>query len=352
MAILVTGGAGFIGSNFISDWCQTTDMPVVNFDKLTYAGNTENLVHIKQNKNYEFVQGDITDKGAVDRVFMTARPSAIIHFAAETHVDRSIDGPAPFIQTNILGTFKLLESTLAYWQSLPDKHKKDFRFLHVSTDEVYGSLAPDDPTFTENSRYLPSSPYSASKASSDHLVRSYFTTYGLPTLITNCSNNYGPYQFPEKLIPLMIYNALHEKPLPIYGDGLQARDWIYVTDHCAGIRSVLAKGKPGDVYNIGGKNEWTNIDIVRKICQLLDKKHPRPSGGSYKELITHVTDRPGHDRRYAINSTKIEDELGWFPREKFETGLEKTIDWYVSHLEWTENVVSGACREWREKKFS
>ena len=345
MAILVTGGAGFIGSNFILDWCQTNDIPVVNFDKLTYAGNVENLAHIRQNKNYHFVQGDITDRAATDQAIMTSQPSAIIHFAAETHVDRSIDGPAPFIQTNVFGTFQLLESALAYWQSLPDQRKADFRFLHVSTDEVYGSLAADSPPFTEQNRYLPSSPYSASKASSDHFVRSYFTTYGLPTLITNCSNNYGPHQFPEKLIPLTIYNALHEKPLPVYGDGLQIRDWLYVADHCAGIRSVLVKGRPGHVYNIGGNNEWTNIDIVRKICQLLDEKQPRSCGRSYQELILHVEDRPGHDRRYAIDNAKIENELGWYPREQFETGLEKTIDWYLSHPQWTENVVSGAYRQ-------
>ena len=345
MAILVTGGAGFIGSNFILDWCQTTDIPVVNFDKLTYAGNAENLADIRHNKNYQFVRGDITDKAATDQAIMTSQPSAIIHFAAETHVDRSIDGPAPFIQTNVLGTFQLLDSTLAYWQSLPDQRKADFRFLHVSTDEVYGSLAADSPPFTEQNRYLPSSPYSASKASSDHFVRSYFTTYGLPTLITNCSNNYGPHQFPEKLIPLIINNALHEKPLPVYGDGLQIRDWLYVADHCAGIRSVLVKGRPGHVYNIGGNNEWTNIDIVRKICQLLDEKQPRPCGRSYQELILHVEDRPGHDRRYAIDNAKIENELGWYPREQFETGLEKTIDWYLSHPQWTENVVSGAYRQ-------
>ena len=349
--ILVTGGAGFIGANFILDWLRAGDEPVLNLDKLTYAGNLENLAELAGDPRYAFVQGDICDKALVERLFRQHAPRAVINFAAESHVDRSIHGPGEFIQTNILGTFNLLECARAHFGGLDDAARKAFRFLHVSTDEVYGSLAKDDPAFTERHRYEPNSPYSASKAASDHLVRAYCHTYGLLVLTTNCSNNYGPYQFPEKLIPLMIVNALAGKSLPIYGDGQQIRDWLYVGDHCAAIRRVLAAGQPGETYNIGGWNEKPNLDIVHAVCALLDELRPRADGQSYREQITYVTDRPGHDRRYAIDATRIERELGWKPQETFETGIRKTVAWYLDHPQWIANVQSGAYREWVEKNY-
>lgn len=349
--ILVTGGAGFIGANFILDWLREGDEPVLNLDKLTYAGNQETLAELVGDPRYAFVQGDIGDKTLIDSLLLTHRPLAVINFAAESHVDRSIHGPGEFIQTNIVGTFNLLESVRAYFGTMTDTEKSAFRFLHVSTDEVYGSLTKDDPAFTETNRYEPNSPYSASKAASDHLVRAYQHTYGLPVLTTNCSNNYGPYQFPEKLIPLMIVNALAGKPLPIYGDGQQIRDWLYVADHCAAIRCVLASGKLGETYNIGGWNEKPNIEIVHAIIGLLDELRPRVDGKSFREQITYVTDRPGHDRRYAIDATKIERELGWKPAETFETGIRKTVQWYLDNQPWIANVQSGAYREWVEKNY-
>ena len=349
--ILVTGGAGFIGANFILDWLRAGDEPVLNIDKLTYAGNLENLAELAGDPRYAFVQGDICDKALVERLFRQHTPRAVINFAAESHVDRSIHGPGEFIQTNILGTFNLLECARAHLGGLDDAARTAFRFLHVSTDEVYGSLAKDDPAFTERHRYEPNSPYSASKAASDHLVRAYCHTYGLPVLTTNCSNNYGPYQFPEKLIPLMIVNALAGKSLPIYGDGQQIRDWLYVGDHCAAIRRVLLAGQPGETYNIGGWNEKPNLDIVHAVCALLDELRPRADGQSYREQITYVTDRPGHDRRYAIDATRIERELGWKPQETFETGIRKTVAWYLDHPQWIANVQSGAYREWVEKNY-
>ena len=352
MTVFITGGSGFIGSNFIMEWFKFHDQPIVNFDKLTYAGNAANLAHLSNDEKYRFIQGDIIDANALDHALKDTQPKTIIHFAAETHVDRSIERPAAFIQTNIMGTFQLLETALAYWQTLDENRKATFRFIHISTDEVYGSLGLNDRAFTEDTKYSPNSPYSASKASSDHLVHSYFKTYGFPAIITNCSNNYGPYQFPEKLIPLVFHNALREKPLPLYGDGLQIRDWLYVTDHCSAIRRVLSKGRLGEVYNISGKNESTNIDIVRQICTLLDAKRPRACGASHQELITYIKDRPGHDRRYAIDNAKIETELNWSPDERFETGLEKTIDWYLSHQDWVENVVSGNHRNWIKRHYS
>ena len=350
--ILVTGGAGFIGANFILDWLRESDEPVLNLDKLTYAGNRENLADLAGDPRYAFVSGDIGDRALIDRLLLQHQPRAVINFAAESHVDRSIHGPGEFIQTNIVGTFTLLEGVRAYFSSLDDAGKAAFRFLHVSTDEVYGSLAKTDPAFTENNRYEPNSPYSASKAASDHLVRAYHHTYGLPVLTTNCSNNYGPYQFPEKLIPLMIVNALAGKPLPIYGDGQQIRDWLYVTDHCAAIRCVLSTGKVGEVYNVGGWNEKPNIDIVHAIIDLLDELRPRADGKSYREQITYVTDRPGHDRRYAIDAGKIERELGWKPAETFATGIRKTVQWYLDNQTWIGNVQSGAYREWVEKNYA
>ena len=349
--ILVTGGAGFIGANFILDWLRTCDEPVLNLDKLTYAGNMENLAGLEGDPRYAFVQGDIRDKVLVDRLFHKHRPRAVINFAAESHVDRSIHGPCEFIQTNIVGTFNLLESVRAHYNVLHEEEQRAFRFLHVSTDEVYGSLAKDDPAFRENNRYEPNSPYSASKAASDHLVRAYHHTYGLPVLTTNCSNNYGPYQFPEKLIPLVIANALAGKDLPIYGDGQQIRDWLYVSDHCAAIRRVLEAGRLGETYNIGGWNEKPNLDIVHAICDLLGEMRPRADGKSYREQIVYVTDRPGHDRRYAIDATKIERELGWKPVETFDTGIRKTVQWYLDHSQWIANVQSGAYREWVEKNY-
>jgi len=350
--ILVTGGAGFIGANFVLDWIAETDSAVVNLDKLTYAGNLGSLAPVAGNPLHIFVQGDIGDSGLVARLLEEHRPRAIVNFAAESHVDRSIHGPRDFILTNVVGTFELLECARAYWLSLDEADRSGFRFLHVSTDEVYGTLAADDPPFRETNPYEPNSPYSASKAGSDHLVRAYHHTYGLPVLTTNCSNNYGPLQFPEKLIPLMIVNALAGKPLPVYGDGLQVRDWLYVGDHCSAIRRVLEGGKPGETYNVGGWNEKPNIHIVHTICDRLDAIRPRPDGSSYRTLITTVTDRPGHDRRYAIDASKIERDLGWRPAETFETGIIKTIDWYLANPDWIRSVQSGAYREWVETNYA
>ena len=351
MAILVTGGAGFIGGNFVLDWLVQSDEAVINLDKLTYAGNLETLASLKDHKGHIFVQGDIGDKALLDKLLVQYKPRAIINFAAESHVDRSIHGPEDFIQTNIVGTFYLLESARAYYNGLSDADKAAFRFLHVSTDEVYGSLAPDAPAFTEQHPYEPNSPYSASKAASDHLVRAYHHTYGLPVLTTNCSNNYGPYHFPEKLIPLMIVNALAGKALPVYGDGMQVCDWLYVKDHCSAIRRVLEAGRLGETYNVGGWNEKPNIEIVQRICALLDEKRPRADGKSYAEQITYVIDRPGHDRRYAIDARKLERELGWKPAETFETGIAKTVQWYLDNPQWVENVQSGAYRDWVKKQY-
>ncbi len=344
--ILVTGGAGFIGANFVLDWLALNDEPVINLDKLTYAGNLETLASLQGDARHVFIQGDIGDQSLLTRLLADHRPRAVIHFAAESHVDRSIHGADEFIQTNVVGTFRLLEAVRAHWASLPEAKKNAFRFLHVSTDEVYGSLAPDAPAFTENRAYQPNSPYSASKAASDHLVRAWHHTHGLPVLTTNCSNNYGPYHFPEKLIPLMIVNALAGKPLPVYGDGLQVRDWLYVKDHCSAIRRVLDAGTPGQTYNVGGWNEKPNIEIVHTICALLDELRPRADGASYATQITHVKDRPGHDRRYAIDARKLEAELGWKPAETFETGIRKTVMWYLEHAEWVAHVQSGAYRQW------
>jgi dTDP-glucose 4,6-dehydratase len=350
--ILVTGGAGFIGSNFVLDWFAQSDETVINLDKLTYAGNMENLATLKDDPRHIFVRGDIGDAQLAGQLLAEHRPRAVVNFAAESHVDRSIHGPGDFIQTNIVGTFHLLEAVRAYWSGLADTEKSGFRFLHVSTDEVYGSLSAQDPAFKETNRYEPNSPYSASKAASDHLVRAYHHTYGLSVLTTNCSNNYGPYHFPEKLIPLMIVNALAGKPLPVYGDGQQIRDWLYVKDHCSAIRCVLAKGRLGEVYNIGGWNEKANLDIVNTVCTLLDELHSRADGKSYREQITFVTDRPGHDRRYAIDARKIERELGWKPVETFETGIRKTVRWYLDNQDWVSHVQSGAYRQWVEKNYA
>ena len=350
--ILVTGGAGFIGSNFVLDWVANSQEAVVNLDKLTYAGNLQNLASLDGNGQHVFVQGDIGDPVLVARLLKEHQPRAIVNFAAESHVDRSIHGPEDFIQTNIMGTFRLLEAVRAYWGGLQGDAKAAFRFLHVSTDEVYGSLAKTDPAFTETHRYEPNSPYSASKAASDHLVRAYHHTYGLPVLTTNCSNNYGPFHFPEKLIPLMIVNALAGKPLPVYGDGMQVRDWLYVKDHCSAIRTVLASGRLGEVYNVGGWNEKPNIDIVNTICALLDELQPRADGRPYTSQITYVTDRPGHDRRYAIDAGKIEQELAWKPAETFESGIRKTVQWYLSHQDWVAQVQSGGYRDWVQTNYS
>ena len=350
--ILITGGAGFIGGNFVLDWLAQHNEPILNLDKLTYAGNLETLAAVQDDPRHLFVQGDIGDAQLVSRLLAEHQPRAILNFAAESHVDRSIHGPEDFIQTNIVGTFHLLECARAYYNGLQGEAKEAFRFLHVSTDEVYGTLAPDAPAFTEQHRYEPNSPYSASKAASDHLVRAYHHTYGLPVLTTNCSNNYGPYHFPEKLIPLMIVNALAGKPLPVYGDGMQVRDWLYVKDHCSAIRRVLEAGQLGETYNVGGWNEKPNIDIVHTICRLLDQLRPRADGRSYAEQITHVTDRPGHDRRYAIDAHKIERELGWKPAETFDTGIAKTVQWYLDHPQWVANVQSGAYREWVSKQYT
>ena len=349
--ILVTGGAGFIGSNFVLDWMAQSDEPIVNLDKLTYAGNLENLASLQGDARHVFVQGDLGDRALVDRLLAEHKPRALLHFAAESHVDRSIHGPEDFIQTNIVGTFRLLEAVRAYWSALPEPEKTAFRFLHVSTDEVYGSLSKDDPPFAETNAYEPNSPYSASKAASDHLVRAWHHTYGLPVLTTNCSNNYGPYHFPEKLIPLMIVNALAGKPLPVYGDGMQVRDWLYVKDHCSAIRRVLEAGRLGETYNVGGWNEKPNLDIVHTVCTLLDELRPKADGSSYKAQITHVQDRPGHDRRYAIDARKIERELGWRPAETFETGIRKTVQWYLDHPEWVQHVQSGSYRDWVHKQY-
>ncbi|WP_454904907.1 dTDP-glucose 4,6-dehydratase [Variovorax gossypii] len=349
--ILVTGGAGFIGANFVLDWIANSDEPVVNLDKLTYAGNLETLASLKNNPKHIFVQGDIGDSALVDRLLAEHKPRAVVNFAAESHVDRSIHGPEDFVQTNVLGTFRLLESVRGFWGALPADQKTAFRFLHVSTDEVYGSLSKTDPAFTEENKYEPNSPYSASKAASDHLVRAWHHTYGLPVLTTNCSNNYGPFHFPEKLIPLMIVNALAGKPLPVYGDGMQVRDWLYVKDHCSAIRRVLEAGKLGETYNVGGWNEKPNIEIVNTVCALLDELRPKADGKPYKEQITYVTDRPGHDRRYAIDARKLEAELGWKPAETFDTGIRKTVEWYLANSEWVRNVQSGAYREWVEKQY-
>lgn len=349
--ILVTGGAGFIGSNFVLDWIAEVGEPVVNLDKLTYAGNLNNLASLKGDSRHVFVRGDINDRELVRELLSQHRPRAIIHFAAESHVDRSIHGPEDFIQTNITGTFHLLEEARAYWQGLPDGEKTAFRFLHVSTDEVYGSLCPNDPPFTETTPYAPNSPYSASKAASDHLVRAYRHTYGLPTLTTNCSNNYGPYQFPEKLIPLIILNAIQGKPLPIYGDGQNVRDWLYVGDHCTAIRAVLAGGRSGETYNIGGWNEKTNLEVVSTVCAILDELAPDPYVTRYSSLVTFVKDRPGHDRRYAIDARKIERELGWKPMETFETGIRKTVQWYLDHMDWVQDVASGHYKSWITRQY-
>ena len=351
MTLLVTGGAGFIGSNFVLDWLAQSDEPVITLDKLTYAGNRENLASLDGDARHVFVQGDIGDFELVSRLLAEHQPRAVVNFAAESHVDRSIHGPGEFIQTNIVGTFQLLEAIRAYWGGLPDERKTAFRLLHVSTDEVYGSLSKTDPAFTETHRYEPNSPYSASKAASDHLVRAYHHTYGLPVLTTNCSNNYGPYHFPEKLIPLLIVNSLAGKSLPVYGDGQQIRDWLYVKDHCSAIRCVLEKGRVGETYNVGGWNEKPNLDIVHTVCALLDELRPRPDGQPYSAQITYVTDRPGHDRRYAIDAGKLERELGWKPAETFETGIRKTVRWYLDHQPWVENVLSGSYRDWVAQQY-
>ncbi|AIO41283.1 dTDP-glucose 4,6-dehydratase [Burkholderia sp. AU19243] len=349
--ILITGGAGFIGANFVLDWLNQSDEAVLNVDKLTYAGNFRTLKSIEHHPQHTFARVDICDRAALDALFAQAKPRAVVHFAAESHVDRSIHGPADFVQTNVVGTFTLLEAARAYWSGLGDADKAAFRFLHVSTDEVFGSLSAADPQFSETTPYAPNSPYSATKAASDHLVRAYHHTYGLPTLTTNCSNNYGPYQFPEKLIPLMIGNALAGKPLPVYGDGLNVRDWLYVGDHCRAIRDVLARGVPGETYNVGGWNEKTNLEVVHTLCDLLDRARPKPAG-SYREQITYVKDRPGHDRRYAIDARKIERELGWRPAETFETGLARTVRWYIDNQQWVDEVASGEYRKWVETNYA
>ncbi len=350
--IVVTGGAGFIGANFVLDWLAQSDEPVLNLDKLTYAGNLENLHPLQGDARHVFVQGDIGDAALVQRLLAQYQPRAVLNFAAESHVDRSIHGPEDFIQTNVVGTMRLLQSVRSYWQALAQPQRDAFRFLHVSTDEVYGSLSPTDPAFTERNKLEPNSPYSASKAASDHLVRAWSHTYGLPVLTTNCSNNYGPLQFPEKLIPLLIVNALAGKPLPVYGDGLQVRDWLYVTNHCSAIRRVLADGKAGEIYNVGGWNEKPNIDIVHTVCALLDELRPKPGGSSYQSQITFVQDRPGHDRRYAIDARKIERELGWRPAETFESAIRKTVRWYLDHHAWVAHVQSGAYRDWLQTNYA
>jgi len=349
--IFVTGGAGFIGSNFILDWFSEHDEPVVNIDKLTYAGNAQTLASLENDARYGFAHIDIGDRAALDALFARHQPRAVLHFAAESHVDRSIHGPGEFVQTNVVGTFTLLEAATAYWRTLAGAAREAFRFLHVSTDEVFGSLGAADPAFSETTPYAPNSPYSASKAASDHLVRAWHHTYGLPVLTTNCSNNYGPFQFPEKLIPLMILNALAGKPLPVYGDGQNVRDWLYVGDHCAAIRTVLERGAPGQTYNIGGCNEMTNLDVVQTVCRLLDDMQPAAQGASYAAQIQFVKDRPGHDRRYAIDATKIARELGWRPAETFETGLAKTVRWYLDHAAWTQGVTSGSYRHWVDTHY-
>ncbi|MBZ5657836.1 MAG: dTDP-glucose 4,6-dehydratase [Acidobacteriia bacterium] len=350
--ILVTGGAGFIGSNFVLQWLAHESARVVNLDKLTYAGNPRNLESIAEHPGYSFQQGDIVDRELVARLLQSERPRAIVHFAAESHVDRSIHGPDDFVRTNVNGTFSLLEEARTYWSALSEADQRAFRFLHVSTDEVYGSLGPSDPAFTETTPYAPNSPYSASKAASDHLVRAYHHTYGLPTLTTNCSNNYGPYQFPEKLIPLMILNACSGKPLPVYGDGQNVRDWLYVEDHCSAIRIVLAEGQAGETYNIGGCVEKKNMEIVNTICDLLDELRPGDPVVPHRKLVSFVKDRLGHDRRYAMDATKIERELSWRPKETFETGIRKTVNWYLQHEDWVRDVTSGGYRQWIAKNYS
>ena len=352
MSVLITGGAGFIGANFVLDWVAHTDETIVNLDKLTYAGNLESLASLKNNPRHVFVQGDIGDVALLPKLLAEHQPRAVLNFAAESHVDRSIHGPGEFIETNIVGTFRLLESVRGYWHGLHAEAQSQFRFLHVSTDEVYGSLAPQDPAFTEHHPFEPNSPYSASKAASDHLVRAWHHTYGLPVVTTNCSNNYGPLHFPEKLIPLMIVNALAGKPLPVYGDGMQVRDWLYVKDHCSAIRRVLEGGRLGETYNVGGWNEKPNIEIVKTVCALLDELRPRADGASYTTQISYVKDRPGHDRRYAIDARKLEKELGWKPAETFETGIRKTVAWYLDNTEWVAHVQSGAYRDWVSKQYT
>jgi dTDP-glucose 4,6-dehydratase len=350
--ILVTGGAGFIGANFVLDWLANGGEPVVNLDALTYAGNPQNLQAAAADGRHRFVHGDIRDRDLVERLLTEHAVRAIVHFAAESHVDRSIHGPEDFVSTNVVGTFRLLEAARAHWAALPAGERDAFRFVHVSTDEVYGSLGPDDPAFSETHRYQPNSPYSATKAASDHLVRGYHHTYGLPVVTTNCSNNYGPFQFPEKLIPLVIHNALAGKPLPIYGDGRQVRDWLYVGDHCAAIRRVLEAGRPGDVYNIGGSSEMANIDVVHVLCGILDELQPRTDGRPYREQIAFVKDRPGHDRRYAIDARKITGELGWRPAETFSSGMRRTVEWYLDHQDWVANVTSGSYRDWVTRHYA
>jgi dTDP-glucose 4,6-dehydratase len=350
--ILVTGGAGFIGSNFVLQWLAAESSSVVNLDKLTYAGNPANLAEISHDKRYRFLQGDICDRDLIAQLLITHRPRAIVHFAAESHVDRSIHGPDDFVRTNVNGTFSLLEEARAYWSGLAESDRAVFRFLHVSTDEVYGSLGADDPAFTETTKYAPNSPYSASKAASDHLVRAYFHTYGMPALTTNCSNNYGPFQFPEKLIPLAILHAISGKPIPVYGDGKNVRDWLYVADHCEAIRTVLLRGKVGETYNIGGQNELKNLDVVDTICAALDELRPNDPVVPHKSLIKFVTDRPGHDRRYAMNTAKIEAELGWKPRETFASGIRKTVHWYLDNQAWIQSVTSGSYRQWMATQYS
>ena len=352
MSVLITGGAGFIGANFVLDWVANSDEKIVNLDKLTYAGNLESLASLKNNPQHVFVQGDIGDVALLPKLLAEHQPRAVLNFAAESHVDRSIHGPGEFIETNIVGTFRLLESVRGYWHGLSEEVQTQFRFLHVSTDEVYGSLSPQDPAFTEHHQYEPNSPYSASKAASDHLVRAWHHTYGLPVVTTNCSNNYGPLHFPEKLIPLMIVNALAGKPLPVYGDGMQVRDWLYVKDHCSAIRRVLEGGRLGETYNVGGWNEKPNIEIVNTVCALLDELRPRADGASYATQISYVKDRPGHDRRYAIDARKLEKDLGWKPAETFETGIRKTVAWYLENTEWVAHVQSGAYRDWVSKQYT
>ena len=348
--ILVTGGAGFIGANFVLDWIAAEGSPVVNLDKLTYAGNRGNLASLDGDSRHIFVKGDINDRELVTSLLKRHQPEAIVHFAAESHVDRSIHGPGEFVQTNVVGTFSLLEEARAYWSALAEPAKNHFRFLHVSTDEVYGSLGSNDPSFNETTAYAPNSPYAASKAAADHLVRAWHHTYGLPVVTTNCSNNYGPLQFPEKLIPLVILNALAGKPLPIYGDGKNVRDWLYVGDHCAGIRTALRKGRLGETYNIGGNSEKTNLEVVHAVCGILDELHP--AGAPHAKLITFVKDRPGHDRRYAINAAKIQQELGWEPRERFESGMRKTVEWYLANQAWVAAVQSGDYRKWINSNYA
>ena len=352
MTILITGGAGFIGSNFAIDWLASNDERIVNLDKLTYAGNLENLQSLEGDDRHQFVHGDIGDAGLVGRLLQEHQPRAIINFAAESHVDRSIEGPEEFINTNVVGTSRLLQVSRKYWEGLGEEAKSAFRFVHISTDEVYGSLGADDPAFTELNRYEPNSPYSASKAASDHMIRAYFHTYGFPVLTTNCSNNYGPYQFPEKLIPLIIHNAIAGKDLPIYGDGQQIRDWLFVSDHCGAIRRVLEAGTLGEVYNIGGLNEKPNIEIVHTLCAILDELHPNADGRSHTSQIVFVKDRPGHDRRYAVDASKIDRELGWKPAMTFEEGIRKTVEWYLANPKWVENITSGEYRQWVQRQYS